>query len=364
MAAGPGDRRFRDRHHLRRRDAEGRVSGRRDRAGNRHPDGGAVPPGFQAAAGGLREARARGGTEHGRLDAERPRLRVGRTGGRHLRADEGRARLLGEGDRHRRAGAVDRVGLEADRSGGRPAHAGRPEDHLPTQRWREMMPDNDDDRPELPRGATPSELDALRATVRVTPRSQPLANAPRPTIAPSPTTALVHRGDVDRILDEGRSLLDLDPRAAHEIFEKACRRNLNDPRVLSNYGLTLVLVEGDRQRALRFCGEALRRGLHTTEPRAHQVRAPVATRNNEPAGPAPPQALELSPDDPRVSAEFAALGLRRPPPIPWLPRSLFLNKWIGQATSQVSRTQRLDPPAPPRSRAPQPRVADAKAPAR
>src|SRR2546426_493456 len=349
MAAGPGDRRFRDRHHFRRRDAEGRVSGRRDRAGNRHLDGGAVPPGFQAAAGGLREARARGGTEHGRLDAERPRLRVCRTGGRHLRADEGRARLLGEGDRHRRAGAVDRVGLEADRSGGRPAHAGRPEDHLPTQRWREMMPDNDDDRPELPRGATPSELDALRATVRVTPRSQPLANAPRPTIAPSPTTALVHRGDVDRILDEGRSLLDLDPRAAHEIFEKAWRRNLNDPRVLSNYGLTLVLVEGDRQRGIRFCEEALRRGLQTTETLVNMARALVVTRNKEQAVRALRKAMELSPDDPRVSAEFAALGLRRPPPIPWLPRSFFLNKWIGKLTRKLSRPQRLHP-APPASR--------------
>ncbi|TMA85908.1 MAG: hypothetical protein E6J65_21260 [Deltaproteobacteria bacterium] len=210
-----------------------------------------------------------------------------------------------------------------------------------------MMPDNDDDLPELPRGATPSELDALRATVRVTPRSQPLANAPRPTIAPSPTTALVHRGDVDRILDEGRSLLDLDPRAAHEIFEKAWRRNLNDPRVLSNYGLTLVLVEGDRQRGIRFCEEALRRGLQTTETLVNMARALVVTRNKEQAVRALRKAMELSPDDPRVTAEFAALGLRRPPPIPWLPRSFFLNKWIGKLTWKWSRRERLDPLAQP-----------------
>ena len=155
------------------------------------------------------------------------------------------------------------------------------------------MPENDDDRPELPRGATPSELDALRATVRVTPRSQPLANAPRPTIAPPPPGALVHRGDVDRILDEGRSLLDLDPRAAHEIFEKAWRRNLNDPRVLSNYGLTLVLVEGDRQRGIRFCEEALRRGLQTTETLVNMARALVVTRNKEQAVRALRKAMEL-----------------------------------------------------------------------
>jgi hypothetical protein len=116
------------------------------------------------------------------------------------------------------------------------------------------MPENNEDGPELPRGATPSELDALRATVRAAPRTQSRVPTPRPSAPPPPpSTALVHRGDLDRIIDEGRSLLDLDPRAAHDIFEKAWRRNLNDPRVLSNYGLTLVLVEGDRRRCAAGC---------------------------------------------------------------------------------------------------------------
>jgi tetratricopeptide (TPR) repeat protein len=204
------------------------------------------------------------------------------------------------------------------------------------------MPVNDDDSPDQFPGATPAELDALRAAVRVTPRAQPAAQGPRPTVAPSPVS-LVPRADVDRILDEGRALLDMDPRAAHDIFEKAWRRNLNDPRVLSNYGLTLVLVEGDRQRGIRFCEEALRRGLQTTETLVNLARALVVTRNKEQAVRALRKAMELSPDDPRVSAEFAALGLRRPPPIPWLPRDFFLNKWIGKLTWKLSRRARLDP---------------------
>ena len=210
------------------------------------------------------------------------------------------------------------------------------------------MPVNDDDSSDQFPGATPSELDALRATVRVTPRAQPAAQGPRPSVAPPPPSiSLVPRADVDRILDEGRSLLDLDPRAAHEIFEKAWRRNLNDARVLSNYGLTLVLVEGDRQRGIRFCEEALRRGLQTTETLVNLARALVVTRNKEQAVRALRKAMELSPDDPRVSAEFAALGLRRPPPIPWLPRDFFLNKWIGKITWKLSRRARLDPLAQP-----------------
>jgi hypothetical protein len=207
-----------------------------------------------------------------------------------------------------------------------------------------MSPENNDDGPELPRGATPSELDALRATVRAAPRAQVVVHAPRPSAPPPPPpTAIVHRGEVDRIIDDGRSLLDLDPRAAHDIFEKAWRRNLNDPRVLSNYGLTLVLVEGDRQRGIRFCEEALRRGMQTTETLVNLARALVVTRNKEQAVRALRKAMELSPDDPRVVTEFATLGLRRPPPIAWLPRDFFLNKWIGKLTWKYSRRARLDP---------------------
>jgi tetratricopeptide (TPR) repeat protein len=184
----------------------------------------------------------------------------------------------------------------------------------------------------------------IRAAVRVSPRVTPPSPVPRAS-APPPATALsvVNRSEVDRIIDEGRALLERDPHSAHEIFQKAWRRNLNDPRVLSNYGLTLVLVEGDRQRGIRFCEEALRRGLQTTESLVNLAKALVVTRNKEQAVRALRKAVELAPNDPRVRAEFAALGLRRPPPIPWMPREFFLNKWIGMLTWKYSKKYRLDP---------------------
>ena len=210
------------------------------------------------------------------------------------------------------------------------------------------MPEKDDKpeppSPELPRGASPSELDALRASIKISPRGQPVTQPPRASAPPPPQAqALMHRGEIDRIIDEGRALLETDQAAAHEIFTKAWRRNLNDPRVLSNYGLTLVLVEGDRQRGIRFCEEALRRGLQTTETLVNLAKALVVTRNKEQAVRALRKAMELAPDDPRVGQEFAALGLRRPPPIPWLPRDFFLNKWLGKLTWKWSRRYRLDP---------------------
>lgn len=213
-----------------------------------------------------------------------------------------------------------------------------------------MIPEEKDEvaveeaEPQLPRGASPAELDVIRAAVRISPRVTPSSPVPRAS-APPPAGALavMNRSEVDRILDEGRALLETDPHSAHEIFQKAWRRNLNDPRVLSNYGLTLVLVEGDRQRGIRFCEEALRRGLQTTESLVNLAKALVVTRNKEQAVRALRKAMELAPNDPRVSAEFAALGLRRPPPIPWLPREFLLNKWIGMLTWKWSRRSQLGP---------------------
>jgi len=197
----------------------------------------------------------------------------------------------------------------------------------------------------LPRGASPTEIDRIRASVRVSQRSGPMPlrspeTTPRPVIAagdpPTPD------GEVQALIEAGRAALDTNPQEAHAAFEKAYRRKVNDVRILSNYGLTLVLVEGDRQRGIRFCEEAVRRGPLTSEMLVNLARALVVTRNKEQAVRALRRAQELSPADPRVGREFLALGLRRPPPIPWLPRSFFLNKWIGKLTWRLSK-KRFDP---------------------
>jgi len=197
----------------------------------------------------------------------------------------------------------------------------------------------------LPRGASPTEIDRIRASVRVSQRSGPMPlrspeTTPRPVVsAGDPPTP---DAEVQALIEAGRAALDTNPQEAHAAFEKAYRRQVNDVRILSNYGLTLVLVEGDRQRGIRFCEEAVRRGPLTSEMLVNLARALVVTRNNEQAVRALRRAQELSPADPRVGREFLALGLRRPPPIPWLPRSFFLNKWIGKLTWRLSK-KRFDP---------------------
>jgi tetratricopeptide (TPR) repeat protein len=206
-----------------------------------------------------------------------------------------------------------------------------------------------EDKPVL-RGASPEDVDRLRAAVRKTPRTGPVPTPARAPLAAlrmsapvqSQAQALMLAPDLNQVVDEGRALLEADARSAHVIFEKAYRKNVNDVRVLSNYGLTLVLVEGDRQRGIRFCEEAVRRGPPTTEMLVNLAKALVVTRNKEQAVRALRRAQELSPNDPRVGQEFIALGLRRPPPIPWLPRTALLNRWLGKLTWRLSK-KRFDP---------------------
>jgi tetratricopeptide (TPR) repeat protein len=189
----------------------------------------------------------------------------------------------------------------------------------------------------LPRGASDAQLDQLRATVKVSMRGTP-SSPPRPTPASrAQPPAETNNGELALLLDEGRALLDQQPEAAHRKFEAAYRRNLNDVRVLSYYGLTLVVVEGDRQRGIRFCEEAVRRGPLTTEVLVNLAKALVLTRNKEQAVRALRKAQDLAPDDPRIGREFLALGLRRKPPIAFLPRSFFLNRWVGKLTWRFAR---------------------------
>ena len=192
--------------------------------------------------------------------------------------------------------------------------------------------------PDLPRGASAAELDQLRASLKVAGKTAPPRPPRGPPSAPPPRqpSAIILAPETTRAVDEGRALLEQDPRGAHQIFERAYRRNLNDVRVLSHYGLTLVVVDGDRQRGIRFCEEAVRRGPVTTELLVNLAKALVQTRNKEQAVRALRRALELAPDDPRVGEEFVALGLRRPPVIWFLSRDFFLNKWLGKLSWRLS----------------------------
>lgn len=132
-------------------------------------------------------------------------------------------------------------------------------------------------------------------------------------------------------LDEGRAAFAArDLLRAHAAFERAHRRDPQDPFARSWYGLTLVLVERNSNLGVVLCDEALR--VHGPDPELllNQARLHLALRHRERAVRALVRGLELWPDDPRLLAARDALGIRRPPVISFLSRNNPLNRILGR----------------------------------
>src|SRR5436853_81539 len=83
-------------------------------------------------------------------------------------------------------------------------------------------------RASKPRGLSPSEADWLKATVKSRPRDAevPTPRQVVPTAPALPSAASVETAaEVQRWVDAGRAAMEADPKVAHELFERAHRRN-------------------------------------------------------------------------------------------------------------------------------------------
>jgi Flp pilus assembly protein TadD len=132
--------------------------------------------------------------------------------------------------------------------------------------------------------------------------------------------------------------------AAHALFERAHRRAPADPRMMSWYGLTLVLVEKNSNLGVLYCDQALRLAGPEAELLLNQARAHLALGQRERAVRALQRGLAAVPDDPALKAAQASMGWRRRPVFPCLRRSNPLNRWLGRLRHKWSRV--LHPPAP------------------
>lgn len=121
-----------------------------------------------------------------------------------------------------------------------------------------------------------------------------------------------------------------DVEAAHVAFERAHRRDARDVRVMSWYGVTLVIVERNSNLGIVLVDQALRVAGPDPELLLNQARAHLALNQRERAIRAVQRGLDLWPDDPRLVAARDALGTRRSPVIPFLSRRNPLNRVLGR----------------------------------
>ena len=130
---------------------------------------------------------------------------------------------------------------------------------------------------------------------------------------------------------------------AHTLFERSHRRAPTDARMMSWYGLTLVLVERNSNLGILYTDQALRIAGPEPELLLNQARAHLALGQRERAVKAIMRGLSASPLDPALKAAQSSMGWRRRPVIPFLGRSNPLNRWLGTLRHRWSR--RLHPVA-------------------
>jgi tetratricopeptide (TPR) repeat protein len=138
-----------------------------------------------------------------------------------------------------------------------------------------------------------------------------------------------------------------DLEVAHQAFERAHRKDSRDPRFMSWYGVTLVLVERNSNLGIVLCDQALRLAGPEPELLLNQARVHLSLNQRERAVRAILRGLELFPDDPRLAAARDAMGTRRPAVIPFLSRNNPLNRILGRLRHRWKQRN-----APPYERSP------------
>jgi tetratricopeptide (TPR) repeat protein len=145
-------------------------------------------------------------------------------------------------------------------------------------------------------------------------------------------------GSAEAAFEQGvAAFLGGDTSSAHAAFERAHRRDPRDPRYMSWYGLTLVLVERNSSLGVVLCDQALRGAGSDPDLILNLARVHLALNQRERTVRALQRGLELWPDHPGLLYARDALGWRRSPVVPFLSRNSTLNRWLGHLRKRFVR---------------------------
>lgn len=129
---------------------------------------------------------------------------------------------------------------------------------------------------------------------------------------------------------------------ALEAFRQAYRTDPSLARYASAYGLGIALVERRFKFAKGLCEEAVR--LDSTDPKLllNLARVFLLFGFRAEGVRALDQGLSLDKKNQLIIREMKRIGFRRPPVIPFLSRSSFLNKWLGKLRARFNLGQTMD----------------------
>ncbi len=135
-----------------------------------------------------------------------------------------------------------------------------------------------------------------------------------------------------------RGLALLEAGHGHEGFEHLSRAYLSDPqnaRFRSSYALALAFVRGQFLGAVELARAAVRQEFYNPDLYLNLARIYLAFDFKADAIRFLRRALMVDPENAAVNAKLAALGVRRRPPLRFLPRSHVLNRMIGRVHARV-----------------------------
>ena len=145
-------------------------------------------------------------------------------------------------------------------------------------------------------------------------------------------------GSAQSAFEQGKAaFLCGDAASAHAAFERAHRRDPRDPRYMSWYGLTLVVVERNSNLGVLLCDQALRSAGTDPDLLLNQARVHLALNQRERTIRAIQRGLELWPMHHGLQRARDSLGWRRRPVLPFLDRNSPLNRLLGRLRHRFSR---------------------------
>jgi hypothetical protein len=130
-----------------------------------------------------------------------------------------------------------------------------------------------------------------------------------------------------------------DASSAHAAFERAHRRDPREPRYMSWYGLTLVVVERNSSLGVVLCDQALRGAGADPNLILNQARVHLALNQRERTVRSLQRGLELWPDHPGLLYARDSLGWRRRPVLPFLSRNSSVNRWLGHLRQRFTHRE-------------------------
>jgi tetratricopeptide (TPR) repeat protein len=149
----------------------------------------------------------------------------------------------------------------------------------------------------------------------------------------------------DDLVRRGRAALKSGKyRAAQDLFAEYCDRQIQiekpiSPALLADYA-TSVAHCGDLKEAAEICFRALSRDRRSPDVFLALARVYSMGSSRKKAIDAVERGMALSPHHPGLVALRAELGVRRAPPIPFLPRDNRWNVWLGRVLDKYMPRRR------------------------